>query len=179
MLILDATPGGVAANTYCTRSEADAFFEGHFYASAWTALIPGQKDVLLVQATRLLDEQVQWHGIKSVSTQALRWPRLGVPDTDAGFYALDGYGGYTISSTVIPQWLKNATAEMARELAIADRSVEPDMLEFTQMSVGTLSLTKDSSKQKDVIPPSVAAMVSPYGVVRRSSGMGVAKLVRA
>ena len=104
---------------------------------------------------------------------------MGVVDRDGGGTVYDPYYGRTIDSTTIPVWLKNATAEMGRKLAEQDRTAEADMLEYTQISVGSLSLTKDATRQKDVLPPSVQAMVAPYGIVTSSSGVGFAKLVRA
>jgi len=183
-LILIATPGSASANSYATVAEADLFHEGHVYASAWWALDPIPKVVALVHATRVLDEQVQWNGTRTTETQALRWPRFGVPDRDNRDGWDYGYGrgygyGFHIDDGVIPLWLKHATAELARSLVIEDRTQEPDLLEFSEITVGTLSLVKDTSKRKDVLPESVRAIVAPYGIVNSYTGVGIAKLIRS
>ena len=179
-LILDATPGGVLSNSYTTRSEADAYHEAHFYAASWHTLNPGQKDIALVHATRLLDEQVSWYGSKTYRSQSLRWPRTGVEERDgSGDYYDPYYGSYTLDSTTIPLWLKHATAEMARALVAEDRTADPAQLEFTEMSAGSLSLSYATPQRKEVLPESVRVMVAPYGIVTTSTGIGIAKLVRA
>lgn len=178
-LVLDATPGGAASNSYATRAEADSYHEGHYYAATWTALTTTQKDTALVMATRLLDEHVDWHGTKTTRGQALRWPRIGVRERDnLGIYP-DPYYGYTLLSTTIPLFLMNATAEFARILTIEDRTADADLLEFSQISVGSLSLTKDQTRVQQVLPDSVRAMVKPYGAVTGSGLFGSIKLVRA
>ena len=178
-LVLDATPGGAAANSYATRAEADSYHEGHYYSSAWTALTTTQKDIALVMATRLLDEHVEWHGTKTTRGQALRWPRIGVRERDSmGLYP-DPYYGYTLNSSTIPLFLKQATAELGRHLASEDRTTDADLLEFSQISVGSLSLVKDQTRQQQVIPDSVRAMVKPYGAVSGSGLFGTLRLVRA
>ena len=178
-LVLDATPAGAASNSYATRAEADSYHEGHYYADAWTALTTTQKDTALVMATRLLDEQVEWAGTKTTRGQALRWPRIGVYERDSMGVYPDPYYGYTLNSSTIPAFLKNATAELARLLTVEDRTADADLLEFSQISVGSLSLVKDQSRQQHVLPDSVRAMVKPYGAVSGSGLFGSIKLVRA
>jgi hypothetical protein len=129
--------------------------------------------VALVHATRVLDEEVAWLGTKTTREQALRWPRTGVPEIDPPYY---------IDPTIIPVWLKNATAELARQLAVEDRTADPDMLEYKQITVGSLSLTKDENSTQQVLPNSVLTMVEPYGSISSSvssGGMGMMKLMRA
>ena len=179
-LILDASPGGITSNAYATVPEANLYHEANFYSASWFLFIPAQQAQLLVMATRLLDEQIQWDGSKTTRTQALRWPRRGVTERDGNGSVYDlYYGSYTIDSTVIPVWLKNATAELARVLGQEDRTAESSIQEFTSMSIGSLSLTKDPGGTKDVIPASVRAMVEPYGCVASSNGLRFIKLERS
>lgn len=178
-LVLDATPGGASSNSYCLRVEGDAYHEGHFYAQPWTSLTNPQKETCLVWATRLLDEHVSWHGTKTTRGQALRWPRTGVTDRDeeGGYY--DQWYGYTLDPASIPRWLKHATAELARWLASENRTAESDLLEYSALTVGPLSLVKDKESKKEVLPESVRVMVQPYGVVASVNGIGLTRLVRA
>ena len=114
----------------------ETYHESHFYAASWHALTPGQKDIALVHATRLLDEQVSWYGSKTYRSQSLRWPRTGVEERDGSGEYYDAYYGYTLDSTTIPLWLKHATAEMARKLTEEDRTADPAQLEFTRDECG-------------------------------------------
>ena len=51
--------GKVDANSYAAVADADSYFEGHLYASAWTAATATTKASALVMATRLVDSQLQ------------------------------------------------------------------------------------------------------------------------
>ncbi len=178
-LVLDATVGGSASNSYLTRPEADAYHDSHLYASTWNALTTTRKEMALVMATRVLDDEVEWFGSKASTGQALRWPRYGVAGRDSGGEVYDTFYGYSIDSTIIPQWLKNATAELARCLVEQDRTADAGLLEFSHVEIGPLSLTKDQSKAQDVLPESVKAMVKWYGYMQSRSGISMARLVRA
>ena len=74
--------GRADANSYAAVAEADAFFEGHLYASAWTGATAGNKSAALVMATRLIDSQFQFNGSRTNEGQALQWPRAGCLDPD-------------------------------------------------------------------------------------------------
>lgn len=178
---LDATVGSPTANAYCDLAEADAYHETHMYAEPWFAMLPTRRKVALIHATRLLDEQVRWHGTKVSSQQALQMPRYGMPEkgNGSGSYYYDLSYGFTVDPATIPVWLKNATAELARHLELGDRTLEPDLLEYKAVTIGSLSVIKDDTKRKDVLPESVQAMVRPYGVVTSANGIGFVKLMRA
>jgi len=75
-LVLNATPGAADANSYATVADADAYHEGHLYASAWTSASNTTKEQALVMATRWLDAQVRWAGVARV--------RRSHPSTVAG-----------------------------------------------------------------------------------------------
>ncbi len=174
-LVLDATPGGASANSYCTAAEADAYHEARLHNEDWqtnadgTPVTTAQKEAALVWATRLLDELVEWDGLRVDTTQALEWPRLGV-------YKPNGEGWPT---TEIPQWLKNATAELARHLLAEDRAAEgiPRNLRGIDISgVLSLDLAPGAGNQRDIIPPSVWGMIQRWGWPRNPGSM--AKLER-
>lgn len=101
---IDATVGGASANSFVTEVEADAYLEARLNASAWTG---SNKAVALVEATRELNTR-DWAGRKATDTQSLLWPRQWAPDPDGPSC------GY-LSSSVIPQRIKDATCELALE----------------------------------------------------------------
>jgi hypothetical protein len=162
-----ATPGATNANSYCTMAEADAYHEAHLYASTWDDAEDDNKIAALIWATRLLDEQVDWKGYITSMTQALRWPRSSVPDRDGRFY---------FDPTTIPTFLKNATAELARHLLTGDRTAERGF-GIQSVVADTVEVVFDKHDVKPVLPPSVSAIVEPYGIVN-GPGSGTAKLVR-
>ncbi len=154
MATLIATAGAANANSYCTLVEADSYHETHLYASTWTDASDDDKVIALIWATRVLDQVCDWGGEKASSSQALRWPRGGVYDQD----------NIAISVSIIPTWLKNATAEYARLLLSKDRLQEMDdaLNGLKRASVGSLSVEFDSSSQITVLPISVQNMISHY-----------------
>jgi hypothetical protein len=127
-LIKEDGTGRVDANAYATAAEGDAYFDGHLYASAWTAATTGNKEKALVFATRLIDSQFQFNGWRAHDEQALQWPRERCPDPDQGLaiaIVLRLRAANFVDSDVVPKAVSNATCEMARELLIVDRTTAP------------------------------------------------------
>lgn len=156
-LTLDATPAGANANAYATRLQGDTYHEAHLYASDWS--VPnGTKEKALVMSTRILNEQVHWNrGDLFTTTQALAWPRSGVTNDDDVLFASD----------VIPAWLSDATAELARHLIADDRTTQPQD-EFESLEVSSeLKMNFGKAKKRSVLPDSVMAIIRPYGRVGR------------
>jgi hypothetical protein len=87
------------------------------YASAWTAATTANKEKALAMATRLIDGQFQFEGVKVSDAQALQWPREGCLDPDSA--------GDSVAGNVVPKAVVDATCEMARVLLIADRTAAP------------------------------------------------------
>lgn len=164
---LDATAGGVSSNSYATVAEADAYHANHLYASAWTGAITANKEAALIWATRLLDEQADWHGYPTTLTQALRWPRSWVPDRD---------GQVWVSNAIVPTFLQNATAELARWLLTEDRTAER-VIGLKSVKADVVAVDFDRFDVKPILPPSVRSLIDHYGRVR--SGGGAVPLERA
>lgn len=150
---LDATVGGVDSNTYCTLAAADTFHEDHLYATDWTSAADANKNIALVMATRVLDEQMNWHGNQDTETQALLWPRNSVYDR----------GGYLVDNATIPAFLQRATAELARYLIASDRTADDDTKGFSKIKVGPIDLRPDKYDRAPVLPKAVWLMVRHYG----------------
>lgn len=164
---LVATPGDAAANSYASISDADAYHKTHLYNSAWIAADDWKREAALIWATRLLDEQVEWSGDVESLTQALRWPRANVLERDGRRY---------FDSGIIPTFLKNATAELARHLLAGDRTQERS-IGIQSVVADAVEVVFDKHDVKPILPPSVRSMVQPYGEVQ-GPGSGSAKLVR-
>lgn len=152
-LTLDATPKGASSNSYCTKAEADTYHEARLHASDWSGADDATKEAALVWATRVLEDYVDWFGTPTTVTQALRWPRQGLFDRDSN----------TVDEDTIPQFLINATSELARLLIAEDRTDDPDTSGFERISVGPISLSVNTLDRIKVIPENVWAMISYYG----------------
>lgn len=125
-LILDATPGGAAANTYVLLTDAETYFLSRPFSAAWTASTDPVKSQALAYATILLDRQ-RWLGTKGTTssgalTQALAWPRRWAPTLEFDSYPqfvtdnfIDTSTAF-FSSLTIPTPIVRATCELALEI---------------------------------------------------------------
>ena len=149
------TGGGLSnANSYSSIVDADTYHETRLHNTTWTSMSSDtQKEMSLMWATRILDEEMNWYGSKYSEGQALRWPRSGVVDPD----------GYSIGSEEIPSFLINATAELAMHLVDSDRSEDPGTIGFSEIQAGSIKLKIDKRWQSGVLPKSVWSMVRWYG----------------
>ncbi len=164
-MALVTTPGAADANSYATIAEADAYHTGHLYASGWNSAASGVKEAALVMATRLLDAMPgAWTGAASSEVQALGWPRTGMLSRN----------GFEIGSGIIPNNLKNAEAEFARQLIGSDLTESNSIVAqgITSLSAGPVSLSFAQSqeqylalRQKDaqnaIIPDAVRMLLVP------------------
>lgn len=166
---LDATPGGSQSNSYCLLVEANAYHAQTLNASAWTAASDANKEIALQWATRILDEQVEWVGEIASADQALRWPRFDVYTRD----------NILLDSDSIPTFLKNATAELAKQLLASDRTAESSSVGIAELTVDVVRIVFDKNEQKAVLPPSVYNMVKAYGMANDGAGFSMARLIRA
>ena len=171
-LIKEDGTGKVDANAYANAADGDAYHEGHLYASAWTAATTPNKEKALVMATRLIDGQFQFEGVKVSDAQALQWPREGCHDPDA-----DGWNGGTVADNVVPKGVVEATCEMARELLVADRTAAPAGEGLKYQNVGTTQTGYDKSDRRPVISRVAQAMLAKYGALIKGAS-GAVRLVR-
>jgi hypothetical protein len=131
------------------------------------------KNVALIMATRVLDSMYIWAGYASSATQALQWPRSGV---------LDARRVQNVAVDVIPQELKNATAELARLLIASDTTVQSGTAggAISSITAGPVSISYSSGVviSVDVVPGSTFNLLpSWWGYLRGLSG--TRELVRA
>ena len=145
------TAGDRSANSYCSRAVADTYHEDRLHASTWTAASDDTKDAALIMATRVLDQQFQWAGLRSTpGTHGLEWPRNGLLN-DEGDLALD--------RATIPQRLQEATAEFARLLIDSDTTVTSGTAggAITSLKAGSVKIDYASGvvAHTDLIPDAV------------------------
>lgn len=170
VLIKEDGTGKVDANSYASAADGDSYFDGHLYATAWTAATLANKEKALVFATRLIDSQFQFNGQRTNENQALQWPRDNCRDPDAA--------GGLVESDVVPSAVVKATCEMARELLILDRTAAPPgegiVATWTDVS-GTKYSKRDT---RPIISHVSRAMLVKYGSLVTAAN-GAVNLIRA
>ncbi len=162
---LIATAGANDANAYIDVEGANAYHDGHLYASTWNDATLTQKTQGLVWATRLIDAQYEFVGTIASDTQALRWPRAAAYDRD----------GRLLANDTIPAPIEQATAELARHLITADRTApESTDLAVKRVKAGSIEVDflNGSTKAADTIPDAVFDLIrhlvvnkSKYGAI--------------
>jgi len=174
---LEATPGSASANSYLTVVEADAYHAGRLHADDWTLADDVKKEAALIMATQFIDAMFTpgryeyelqgntvrtinaWTGAATTSVQALAWPRKGMTNRN----------GYPIADTVVPQELKNATAELARQMIASDLTATDDVTAkgITSLSVGSISMSfdKDMMMRFSTVPQYVRALLPPSWIM--------------
>lgn len=176
MPTIDATVGGVSANSYETLAEANVYHDERI------ALVPpwvtsGDSAIrALITATRTLDSYAQpfktyipgsegqigyfytrrrWTGAPATATQRLAWPRTGMYDGN----------GNAILDSVIPQELKDAQSELAGQFLAADLTLDSEVIKqgVTSVKAGSVSVSFKTPYKIDtkVIPDAVFNLMPP------------------
>lgn len=116
---IEATVGHASANSYVTLAAATTALEGRLNTTAWTAATDDTKNRALVEAQVELQVQA-WKGTRTTATQALAWPRAGVPDVDAPDDADLGTSGVPeYADDAIPDRITQAQIELAFQFVAA------------------------------------------------------------
>ena len=160
-----ATAGSATANSYITLADAETYFESRIGITDWTAAITATKNIILVNATRLLDQSFSWDGDKATTTQALRFPRDYSYNCD----------GELQDNDTIPREITNATCEMA--LFLLDNTGQSTTNEFKSAKVGSLEVEyRDNISPEELVNSSIVRAVGCLGTV--SAGGKSSKMER-
>ena len=167
-LIKEDGTGKMDANAYASAADGDAYHEGHLYATAWTGAATANKEKALVMATRLIDAEYRFNGVKANAAQALQWPREACRDLDGTDY---------LASDAVPGAVVNATCELARELLVKDRTVAPAGEGLKYQNVGSTQTGYDKTDTPPVISRVAQAMLAKLGSLLKAKS-GAVNLVR-
>ena len=179
-LIKEDGTGLATANAYADVADGDAYHAGHLYATAWTGATADQKAVALVMASRLIDTEYQFNGLRSVDSQALQWPRVNCLDPDkapipilTSLLLVDPF----VPFSIVPKQVVLAACDMARELLITDRTAAPvgEGLKYYNQS-GTQT-GYDKTDRRPVISPVAQALLDKFGSLINGKS-GAVRLVR-
>jgi len=179
-ITIDATVGGVNANSYLTLAAADLIVEGFVQdddVTAWGSATTDQKNRALYTATQRLDRE-RFLGARSTDTQALQWPRDGVrkPDTYINTYAVGFPFRITTdyyTSAEIPDQVKKAQVVLAVYLNNNKDGMSLSGLEdYKSVSIGSLSVTTAGASATATGADRVPPIFERYLTGLRISGPG-------
>jgi hypothetical protein len=167
-VIVEDGSGSIAnANSYVATATITEWVLTNPHDSIWATLTGAQMNGHNVMACRVLNEQINWDGWQTNTDQALDLPRSGMIDKN----------GNAIDSNKIPTEVKNAQCELARLLAIVDRTAESDMKGFKQIKVGSIDLIADKSDSPKIMADAVWNMIRFLGV-KSVSPKGISRVMR-
>lgn len=140
-------PSLAGFNSFVSVSEADDYFIKRLHDSGWNVALKHTKEASLMWATLQLNNLV-WKGARTSGTQPLAFPRVGLSysetsemipseiyDIGLGFYTL-----VTVSSTTVPQEIRNATAELALWLIASDTTAPTGLEGFKSLKVESIQI---------------------------------------
>lgn len=159
-MAIDSTVAGDSANSYVSLAEADAYFAESFGRTAWAS--SGDKESLLVSASKYLDMFLTWDGVKATDEQSMEWPRKFAYDKTRREY----------SSSIIPMPVKFATYELAYYMLVnGDLSFEEQTID--RVKVGTVDVSFTEMSTDSGIPKFVEAIVSHISSTVLPSGRSI------
>lgn len=151
-MALDATIGGVSANSYIDEADAELYFANVINSDAWDAATAPNRKAALITASRLLDQNVNYFGFIAADTQALRWPRTSAFTQD----------GVEYSDAIIPEKLKNIVCDLA--LTILDNGGYTGATnQFKQLNIGSLLFKYKEPGGDGPFPPAVLEAIKLFG----------------
>jgi hypothetical protein len=187
-VVIVATAMSPVANSYTTLAEADTYHESVLYSSAWDDATDDEKNRALVTATAMLDVWFEWYGEVTTLTQALFWPRRavlkpGVSDGQVQSAVVNDWHepyGHLLDQNVVPDIIKKATAELARNMLIEDRTADSDTQTqgLKSLKAGPVELVFTGGGGAKPIPDSVMVMCTLLGRPRNKSGTGMIQMYR-
>jgi hypothetical protein len=171
---IDATPESATANAYVTLAEADQYhLDRPPVGTTWASATSDQKTAAILWATKLLDNLFVWNGFVTTIEQALLWPRIGLymPNEVT-----------PVDMHTIPDALKDATAEFARQLLAADRTGDSALQTLGIKLVKTGSIRVDFKDDifRKPVPDVVIDLIPPdWGYLYDNPEAGQRELQRA
>ena len=158
---LVATAKSASANSYCTLAEADQYHDDRpAVSTTWADASENNKIRALLWATKLMESLFTWTAYATTTTQALGWPRTGLLDR------IDA----SLDSDTVPEEVKNAEAEFARQWLVANRGQDNEIESqgIAAIKAGSVFLQFTASQYNKVVPDVVALRVPSdwYSAVR-------------
>ena len=182
-MAIDATVSGTSSNSYHTVATAQAYFDTRLHCDDWTNATALDKEKALLQACRIIDSYCLWLGIKTVTEQALEWPRRGICHDGNIYYEYNdsiyeygsfGEGQWVLASDAIPQQILDGQCELA--LVLLGDDTQSDAL-LDSLNIAGIKIDLSSkSKGNVIIPSAVWSIMAPLGKLRGASG--TVKLLR-
>jgi len=155
---LDADPSSPTFNCYSTLAEAIDYQFTRLHIEDWANSAASEKQKALMWATRQLDT-LSWKGVRAKEGQNLAFPRKDLSYTEYS----NGYAQkITISETEVPEFLKQATAELALTLLGSDTTALSGTEGFNRIKVDVIDLGIEAGDRASWFSSSVRNLVKRF-----------------
>lgn len=162
MPTINATAGSPNANSYLTVSDAQSYMGERLNTSDWDNASTDEQEAALISATRRLDQE-HWEGTRTdpdPADQALEWPRNNTEDQN----------GHVYDNDIIPQPIKDATAELALAMLGEDLLSDTGLEGFEEVEIGPLQVTPRHMQEAGELPENVKREVE-FLLISRSNNV--------
>lgn len=166
-LIVEDGTGRADAESYGSVAEVVAVLTKYGEHTAFAALASTVQEQHCRKATRRMDLESSYRGVRKTETQALAWPREYAEDDD----------GYVYDADSLPTRLKEAHAFFAAESVAGDlqpNETTPATIESESVKVGPISESityeggKSSSAYYRKALTAMRGLVEPAGILERA-----------
>lgn len=171
-LVIETGAGLNNSESYISAADAATYMTTRGNGDAWGNL--DDAEVALRKAMDYLNLYTRaWAGRRSVSGQALDWPRAYVPDLNSMplnyefYYPGAGNGGgirgcVYLASNLIPTGLQQAQADLALRTATVDDLIPDIEQQFKSVRVGPISVDYDNYSPQVTFLRGVISKVQIY-----------------
>lgn len=180
--IVDYGTNTVTYNSFATIAEADNYHSRRLGNNLWISADNEVKTKAIFNATDILHRQ-NWIGVPTDYEQNLAFPRMYVPsrnsiDTDDDTVSQRGLGrgyaqqtvqyGYSyLPSDSIPQFVKDATAELANFFIVKDASGKNEMSQYddqvSDIKLGNMTIKlREENNYITSLPHQVLFMIKDF-----------------
>lgn len=170
---LVAIAGASNANAYCDLVWANQYHDNRpAVGVTWASAVDDTKTKAILWATMLMDNMWTWNGFVSNTVQHLLWPRQGILKRNMFEY---------VDITVVPDEIKNATAEYARQLLVSDLMGNNDIetLKITSLKAGPVAFTFGDGVVAKPVPDAVFNLIPVWWGTVRGRVAGYRSALRA
>lgn len=170
-LVFDTTISSPTFNAYCTVAELEDYCAMKLNTNV-PAMSIGNKQALIVWASKLLNS-VLWYGIKVDALQPMEFPRAWLPIEGGytGDWSTDLNEVYYFPTNAIPRFLKDATAELATQLAVEDVTEDDGSSQLKSVKVDSIAIEYKNSSRMAWLKSSVKNIIFKY--MKNGSGLNV------
>jgi hypothetical protein len=178
-LVVEDGTGLPDANSYISLADANTYLAASIYNDPWFASDDTKQTTLLIAAARDIEHQYWFKGYQTNYGQRLQFPRTLCPDRNSRGNVRRLYSMTPLMSNLsgyfpmdfIPEQLKFAQAEHAKDLLVKDRNVDDPTKGLSAIAVGSIKLAFNSKDRARPFTDTVENFLADIATPKYRGGM--------